>query len=193
MTGRKLSALPVTQSTPTLRGGTRCRGWCGPREKAGDRQIAERLAWYGANATGDVGILRVLAQLRQEAGAQQDAERLLRAAAAGAGAGAGDINVLWDLVEIHEKAGMWEEAERLALQAANAGHSLALTTLARIRHGLEEEYQRRGLASDGSLAEPWEWPQPALRPGPAQARAASGSMSDHSSSARSATGAAGPL
>ncbi|MFG3494306.1 hypothetical protein [Streptomyces sp. NPDC047928] len=109
------------------------------RESGGDREGAERLAHHGGSRT-----LAGLAQLREDAGLVQDAERLYELAA-----DRGDTRVLTELARLREEAGDLEGAERLARRAAHAGHAVALAVIARLRAdaGLPDDARRLCLAA----------------------------------------------
>ncbi|MER6738943.1 tetratricopeptide repeat protein [Streptomyces puniciscabiei] len=124
------------------------------REEAGDREEAERLYRVAANR-GQPSALILLAQSREEAGDREEAERLYRAAA-----DRGNPSALMTLAQWREEAGDGGEAERLARAAADSGNLFALEYLAELRQGAVEEYQRYGLEANGTLAEPWAWPEP---------------------------------
>ncbi|MCX4853748.1 tetratricopeptide repeat protein [Streptomyces canus] len=126
------------------------------REEAGDREEAERLYRAAADA-GRLDVLLNLAIMREEAGDREEAERLYRAAA-----DAGNTDALMQLARMREEAGDREEAERLYRAAADTGNTDALMRLARIRQGSANEYQRYGLEANGTLAEPWAWPEPRI-------------------------------
>ncbi|MFE1077528.1 tetratricopeptide repeat protein [Nocardiopsis alba] len=127
------------------------------REMAGDREGAERLLEQAAGA-GDTLALVALARSRERAGDREGAERLLEQAIA-----AGHSFALADLAWLRERAGDGEGAERFALQTVNAGYSFSLKQLARLREKSLEMCRRYGLAADGTLSEPWEWPEPRAR------------------------------
>ncbi|MEV0636350.1 sel1 repeat family protein [Streptomyces sp. NPDC050619] len=155
------------------------------RETAGNREDAERLAHQAAHA-GHPTALVALAQMRETAGNREDAELLYRAAA-GAGYAGAWWNLVWmreeagdqetiehlcralphpipdsvgALAEEWEEAGHPEAAERLCRTAADAGYRDALWGLAHIRKEPKDTYQRYGLEPDGTLAQPWPWPEP---------------------------------
>jgi TPR repeat protein len=128
------------------------------RSEAGDREEAERLARAAADS-GNAAALVYLARRREEAGDREEAERLARAAADSADPFA-QVYAQAYLAWMREEAGDREAAERLARAAADSGNAAALVSLAELRQGVAEEYQRYGLAADGTLAEPWAWPEP---------------------------------
>ncbi|MFJ3864342.1 tetratricopeptide repeat protein [Streptomyces nigra] len=101
-----------------------------------------------------------LARLHEEAEDWDEVERLARAAAESDDSDAHALTWLAALARLHKEAGRREEAERLYLAAVNIGDISALTGLAEVRHGSAEEYRRYGLEADGTLAEPWVWPEP---------------------------------
>lgn len=126
---------------------------------AGQWEEAERLAFEATDA-GDPNPLRRLAQAREAAGDTDAAERLYRAAA-----DTGDPNALMPLADTRAKAGDREAAERLIGEAVDAGHPSALRALAQARGEPEDAYRRYGLEPDGTLSQPWPWPEPTVAPG----------------------------
>jgi hypothetical protein len=126
------------------------------RKEAGDREEAEQM-YCGAADTGNRLALWHLAGMREEAGDREEAERLYRAAI-----DAGNPFALLGLTRMREEAGDREEAERLYRAAADARNTEALMQLARIRQGSANEYRRYGLEANGTLAEPWAWPEPRI-------------------------------
>ncbi|GAB7030042.1 hypothetical protein JCM4914_15030 [Streptomyces platensis subsp. malvinus] len=150
------------------------------REKNGDREGAERLASAGGGR-----VLVQLAQLREEAGRPQDAERLYCLAAelgktqalgelarlkeeAGDGeaaegfacraAHAGHVEVFSELAQARATRGRLGDAYRLHRAAADAGYAAALNHLARLRQRWDPNWEhllRYGLTADGQMAEPW--------------------------------------
>lgn len=114
---------------------------------AGDREGAEQLARRAADA-GHFEALILLAGVRDEAGDREGAERLARQAA-----DAGEPDAWLILAEMRGSANDQEEAERLAVQAADTGPT---DTPPHSKLG----YSRYGLETDGTAAEPWEWPEP---------------------------------
>ncbi|MEU0684225.1 tetratricopeptide repeat protein [Streptomyces albogriseolus] len=107
-------------------------------------QSRHRLQWanhlrHRAALHGDTAALHVLAVLKERAGDQDGAERLLRQAA-----DLGDTFALVRLAELREEAGDQDGAETLARQAADHGNTNALRHLAELRKkaGDRDETQR---------------------------------------------------
>ncbi|MFF8696715.1 hypothetical protein ACF08W_31320, partial [Streptomyces sp. NPDC015144] len=93
--------------------------------------------------------LALLAKLREEAGDQEDAERLAREAA-----DHGDIDALALLAKLREEAGDQEDAERLAREAADHGDSFPY--LDRVAHRMLARLHPHGLDPDGAPTPPWQ-------------------------------------
>jgi hypothetical protein len=105
--------------------------------------------YRAAADAGYTGALVRLAEMREEAGDQEGAERRYRAAV-----GAGITRALVRLAEMREEAGDQKQAERLARQAADAGDGFGPAGL------VMRKYWRYGLEADGTAAGPWAWPEP---------------------------------
>ncbi|MES0837319.1 tetratricopeptide repeat protein [Nocardiopsis tropica] len=139
------------------------------RKKAGDREGAERFALHIVD-TGNARALMKLAELRKKAGDREGAERFALHIVDTGNAYGFVFDALVFLAELREEAGDRKGAEPFALRALNSGESddwepdvggpFALTDLARLRGVSSETYERYGLDADGTLAEPWEWPEP---------------------------------
>ncbi|MFF7982558.1 hypothetical protein ACFZDK_26095 [Streptomyces sp. NPDC007901] len=97
------------------------------RERAGDPQGAEAMAWRAAKA-GHIETLVNLAWVREQAGDGDGAEVIVWRAVDG-----GHTNVLMGLAQTHEEAGNHKRAEVLHRRAAAAGNAHALSNLARLR------------------------------------------------------------
>jgi hypothetical protein len=125
------------------------------REQAGGLAEAESLYREAADA-GASGVSLALARLRERIGDHSGAERLAREAA--------DIGVSGALVYLAgmcERTGNLDRAKRMYREAADAGDLLNLRDLASLLDEPErQQLLRYGLKADGSIAEPWPWPEP---------------------------------
>ncbi|RKS05001.1 hypothetical protein DFP74_0582 [Nocardiopsis sp. Huas11] len=160
----------------------------GLRKNVGDWAGAERLAIQASDA-GVADALVVLASLREEIGDRKGAEQLLRKAVdagvfhavidlvellkdaedgeeaerlARRVASTRDSDALIDLAEELKGTGDRKGAEQLVLEAVHARYPRALRWLAESRMEPLEAYNRYGLDPEGTLAEPWEWPEPRI-------------------------------
>ncbi|MEU8764291.1 helix-turn-helix domain-containing protein [Streptomyces sp. NPDC048659] len=120
------------------------------RERAGDRDGAEALAWQAAGH-GSTDALYRLAMMRQRAGDRDSAEALVRQAA-----DHGNTDALYLLASMRERAGDRDGAEALARQAADHGSTTALLRLAALRQEAGDrdgaEALVRQAADHGSIA-----------------------------------------
>ncbi|MCX5256734.1 sel1 repeat family protein [Streptomyces canus] len=124
-------------------------------ERGGYQEGTER---PGQAAGADVHAQQMLAWLRETAGGKEGAERRVREAI-----DAGVPHALLAAARLGErKVDDQEEIEWRVRQAVGAGRSAALFALARLGRGPADAYQRYGLEADGTLAQPWPWPEPSI-------------------------------
>ena len=124
------------------------------RERAGDPVEADRFAHRAADG-GRPGGLRAVVLMREESGDREGAERLALDAAC-----AGRVYPLTELALERERAGDGQNAMRLHVAVANSQGGYVLGHMASATGRPRDAFDRYGLEPDGTLSDPWPWPEP---------------------------------